>query len=315
VTPEEHSAKDVILAVASYADHDADSRRPLERFDTSIRVHGDVWIGELDHDFAEAILDACSPRGENHEPYRQYGASYALYKDFPASTRHYKPNFDPDLELRLVLFLSRLVHPTSMGLERSVRVRWWSNGKREIIAYNSWDQNRNAFVVHPNEDWLLPSDMSALSALLTAYHANKPPPRVARALWFYEAAFRQYYVDLRWAFLVMALEALVHIRKEKLPSGKRFVGTTKVFVDRLLHLGTLDSALTIPEQTLFDFYEERSVVAHGQVFGRLGARLSSLYDELEEFARRILRKAVLDPGFAGVFITDAQIKAALPLRP
>lgn len=173
---------------------------------------------------AEAILDACSPRGENHEPYRQYGATYAFYKDFPANPHPYKPRFDPTLELQLALFLSRLVHPTSMGLERSVRIRWWANGKREMIAYDPWDQNPNAFVAYPNEDWLLPSDMPALSALLTAYYANKPPPRVARALWFYEAAFRQYYVDLKWAFLVMALEALVHIRKEKLPSGKRFVG-------------------------------------------------------------------------------------------
>ena len=92
-------ARDVILAAASYADHDSESKRPIQRFETPIRIHGDVWIGELDHELAEAILDACAPRGENFAPYRQYGATYALYKDFPARDRPYEPAFDPNSEL------------------------------------------------------------------------------------------------------------------------------------------------------------------------------------------------------------------------
>lgn len=92
--------------------------------------------------------------------------------------------------------------------------------------------------------------LPALSSLIEVYHSANPPQRVQRGLWYYEAAFRLYYVDLRWAFMVTALEALVHIRKDELPSD-RWVRTTRVFVDRLIHLGTLDAARTVPEQELW----------------------------------------------------------------
>ena len=200
-----------------------------------------------------------------------------------------------------------------MGLERSARIRWGA-GEREIIPHRPWDQNPNAFVSHPNDNWLIPTDIPPLSSLISSYHRRKPPQRVQRGLWYYEAAFRLHYGDLRWSFLVTALEALVHVRKEKLTNG-RWAGTTKVFVDRLLHLGALDPTLTVSEQMLWDFYEERSVVAHGQVLGRLDQRLGDLYDQLEEFARRILKKAVMEPTFAACFASDTDVQASLPLRP
>jgi hypothetical protein len=150
---------------------------------------------------------------------------------------------------------------------------------------------------------------------LSAYYDGKPHTRVARGLWFYEAAFRQAYVDLRWSFLVTALEALVHIPKERLADGKGKAGTTQVFVDRLLHFATLDHQLAISEQKLRDFYDERSTVAHGQVFSKLDQRLRELYDDLEEFSRRVLRKAIIEPGFAACFASDTQIQTTLPLRP
>jgi hypothetical protein len=115
--------------------------------------------------------------------------------------------------------------------------------------------------------------------------------------------------------LVTALEALAHVRDEKLPNGK-WPGTRKVFADRLMHLGTLDPTLVIGQQKLYGFYEERSVVAHGAKSRRDDRAASeTLYEELEDFARRVLRKAVLEPEFAACFASDEEIQARLPLRP
>lgn len=304
-------AMDVILAISSYTDENRESRRRVERFETPAHVHGDVWIGDLDREFADSILAECSARGEHYSGF----PTYAFYRELPEGDHGYSTGFDPDLRLRIALYLSRLVHPTATGLEAAARVRYKDDGTPDIRPHVPHDQNRFAFVARPSENWLVPSDIPALTDLLTAYHATTLPSRVSRALWFHEAVFRQYYAELRWTLLVTALEALVHVRDERLPSGK-WPGTRKVFTDRLMHLGTLDAALVIAEQKLHDFYEERSVVAHGARSRRDNrAAPETLYEELEDFARRVLRKAVLEPEFGACFASDKEIQARLPLRP
>ena len=51
-------------------------------------------------------------------------------------------------------------------------------------------------------------------------------------------------------------------------------------------------------------YDERSALAHGQVFGTLDLTRKTLYRRMEALLRGILKKAILDPGFGAIFASD-----------
>lgn len=93
--------------------------------------------------------------------------------------------------------------------------------------------------------------------LIEAKQANPPSARLAAALWHFEAVSRNHFIDLRWPLLTTCLESLVKTRDERL-SKNRYIGSTKVFVDRLLAIGDLDPALAVPEPNPRAMYEERS---------------------------------------------------------
>src|SRR5262249_11495683 len=146
-----------------------------------------------------------------------------------------------------------------------------SPGVREIIPFvrGTTTLNPYAFVMNPEDDWLIPEDLPTLASLLDGLEAGALSRRVESALWYHEAAARHYYVDLRWPLLTTCLETLVKIKDEKPSSGQR-AGSTKVFVDRLLAIAELlDRAESIGEAELVEMYARRSWLAHGLAYGRL----------------------------------------------
>jgi hypothetical protein len=173
--------------------------------------------------------------------------------------------------------------------------------------------NTHAFVINLKNAWLTPDDIPELVGLSTAYFAQKLCGRITSALWYFEATARSYYIDTRWPLLATCLEALVHIRDERLLSG-RYAGSTKVFVERLLSLAQLDVNLSISEEDLRTIYGWRSHLAHGRIFGNIEPEQQRLYSEMESFARKVLKKAILDRVFHDIFATDQAIEAALPLQ-
>jgi hypothetical protein len=172
--------------------------------------------------------------------------------------------------------------------------------------------NPHAFVINPKNAWLNPSDVPQLGLLTEAYFSQTPCRRVVSALWYFEAAARSYYIDSRWPLLATGLEALVHIRNEKLPTG-RYAGSTKVFARRLSSFGSLASELTISEGELRSIYDWRSHLAHGQTFGNIDLARQALYEKMETFMRNVLKKALLDRSFHDLFLTDATIPSVFPL--
>jgi hypothetical protein len=276
-------------------------------------MDGDIWIEQLDKPLCRAILDACDPAGENFKPVRLYGCSYAFYRENAPVGDGY--NFDAADALYACISLSRMVHPTAVGFETAARIRQWPDGARQIVPAVRPYLNPYAYVVAPNDNWLVPDDLSLLHDLLDAFHSGPLPPRVAAALWHHEALARQYFIDLRWPLLTTCLEALVRIKDERLPSGQ-FAGSTKVFVDRLLAIGGLDPSLAAREAELRDMYEQRSLLAHGLAlaFGALDAARKTLYRTQERLVLGIIRKALLDSTFRNIFASDASVAARLPLR-
>lgn len=309
----EPTATDYVLVTNAYAEEDANSTRPVVKFSPPSHIDGDLWIGKIDHTLCERILDACDPAGENFKPVRQFGCSYAFYRNKAPAGSGQVFHFDPDDALYECVALSRIVHPTAVGFESAARVRQWPNGTRQIIPASHSTLNPSAFVTAANENWLIPDDLPVLRCLLKALHAGPLPKRIASALWHHEAAARHYFIDLRWPLLTTCLEALVRIKDEKLPSGQ-FAGSTKVFVDRLLAIGSLDAALAVSEMNLRGMYDQRSLLAHGLRFGNLDVTSKALYRAQECLVRGIIRKALLESTFWNIFVSDANIAAHLPLR-
>jgi len=307
------AATDYVLVTDAHAQKDDKSTRPVVEFSPPRQIDGDLWIAQVDHAFCKRVLDACDPAGENFKPVRQFGCSYAFYRSNAPTANGQLYHFDPDSALYQCVALSRIVHPTAVGFESAARILDWPGGAPQIIPASHSTLNPWAFVIDPNENWLVPDDLPDWRALIHALHAGPLPRRIEAALWHHEAAARNSFIDLRWPLLTTCLEALVRIKDEKLPSG-HFAGSTKVFLDRLLAIGNLDATLAAPEDELREMYAGRSLLAHGLAFGGLDDASKTLYRAQERLVRGIIRKALLDSTFRSIFLSDADVAKHLPLR-
>lgn len=305
---------DVVLMPTPYQEATAASR-PIEHFSGLLPIYGNVYIGSIDDSLAEAVMNACEPAGEAFRPVRQFGAAYSLWRRLapPPPRKEYRP--DSDNLLYACVALSRLVFPTTLGFVYAARVRTWPDGQRQIVAYSNNHLTRHAFVVEPHNDYLVPTDVPSIAALVNGYYTRKSGARVQAGLWYYEYVSRSFYTDLRWPLLVTGLEALFHIEDERHPPNGRHASTTKVFVDRLLGLGAMDAQFAVPEQDLLAMYRERSGPVHGRLFGQLTPDRQRLYRSMDSLLRAVLRKALLDSTFAAIFASDGSLAQALPLRP
>src|SRR5450631_472769 len=92
-----------------------------------------LWIGRLPHNIlGESVFDACEPMGFNVNSIRQYGYHYALCRKVePKSADYY--SWDSDNHLARIVFLSRLVHPTTMATHHSARL-YFQDGELKSIA-------------------------------------------------------------------------------------------------------------------------------------------------------------------------------------
>src|SRR5712664_1358326 len=217
-----------------YGKRDWQSTRAVAYFESPARVHGDIWISRIDHQLAEAIFDACEPKGEEYvRPVRQFGWAYAVYRQNAPTARD---QFAEDSVLFRAIAASRPARPASIGFETAARVRRRPSGKRQIIPALRSGWSPSAYVMTPNENWLIPDDVPVWGNLVEALYAAMPlSRRLEAALWHHEAVARHYFIDLRWPLLTTCIEALVRIRDERLTAGRgagKYAGSLKVFLDR-----------------------------------------------------------------------------------
>lgn len=305
---------DVVLVASPYAHGGGNPGRPVVYFENSYRILDDVWLANFDVDFAGPILDACQQRGENFYAHRQYGAPYGFVRVSPPDVSGHAFHFDHDARLLMCVALSRLVHPTSIGFENAARIRASGNDHRQVIPHTAYELGAHAFVTDTDQNWLIPADVPAIRQLVAAYLGSTLPPRVSAALWHCEIAARTHYTNVRWPIQVTGLESLIHIAGERDPkSPKRYAGSTRVFVDRLVAIGRNNPSLSVAEGTLRDIYDKRSTLAHGQSFGALDPARKQLVRTTEQLLRNILKACILDPSFASTFATDAAVQSNYPL--
>ncbi len=282
--------------------------------DERLHLDEDLWIGPLDRQLVSDIMDACEPAGENFKTVRQFHSRYAIVRENTFVPRGSELTWDSDGRIGLVISMSRLVYPTSIGYEYAARIEILPDGKRRIIPALRQGFGNVAYVVEPGYDRLTKKHVPQIAELVAKYNNVTLPDRVKSALFYFDYASCTYYVDIRWPMLVTAAESLIHVNDERDPFKPwKYSGSTRVFVDRMLGIQSKVGALGFTKENLRAIYYERSGLAHGQDFTGLDVIRKDLYLKLENGMRAVLRKAVIDGAFAATFVDVSTLQKELPL--
>jgi hypothetical protein len=219
----------------------------------------EMFIHRLPGRVAQRISSACSAGGIASGVAQRY--TFVRHFTPPNDPRH----FDEDERLQIALGLSRLIRPTSIGLEESAQV--WGDlataESLEIVPGLISGPASEAYVADRTyADWLTVADAESLRSLLDHYFRIAPPDRVKRALWHHEFAARALDMAARWSSVVTGLEALFN-------TDHRFVG--RQFRERCsATAGALGIDLSRADAD--EAYRLRSKLSHGAVTGVMHER-------------------------------------------
>lgn len=292
---------DVIVAITS-------QRAPIdstpEQLKERIQISGDISIGRFEDETTwECVYEACTPQGFPAKlPKPSFGAAYAFFNKCPANPQG--NDWDADERLRLTPALSRLIHPTSTGLEYAARVQFGDDGSvKSVVPARIRGLGAYAFVSpsQASRNRLTRQDAASLAALCKAFSSVPEglPDRIRRALWIYEYASWTNDAGIRWALIVTGLEALINVGSEK--TSAQFKTRIATLAERL----QLNMTRTKADQA----YEFRSGVLHGRTLQDLTGKDLELYDTLDEVLRRSVRKAIENEPFRKIFESNSEIVA------
>ena len=263
----------------------------------------DFWIGSLPYRTdSDVVFDACDPAGFNHRPYRQYRCRYAFCRK--ANPPSHGPQFyewDNEGSLGRTLFLSRLIHPTTVAPHYSARLIFQNGKLTNAVPANRGYGSHVWIVAKEWRDWLSQAEAEELRAAMGVYNAQ-PPERVRRARSHIDHAFHAFYLDQRTASLVSAFESLLKIGRN---------GLTAQFKLRVPALAQqVGTSITSDEANRF--YDDRSEFLHGSQpkYRDLTEELMERYNKFESALRCTLLKASTDPSFCSLFASDDAIRSA-----
>ena len=272
-----------------------------------------IRLDLLEQDTTDKVMDACEPSGiwRVRRPVRQFTQLYTFIRQpVPAGGRY---NWDEDDQLQSCIALSRLVHPTSISLEYSARVfHDWEGKIVEVCPGPVTGPASYAYTLPDCRDWLVDDDLGHLKRLMNGTPWTKLPARLQRALWYHEMAAASWRVDIWWTLTCTALEALIHTDRLR---------TTKQFTSRIPLLAGEVGIMNFSEKDAEDAYEYRSRMAHGGTLADLRNMTPTHYDSIElplyrktqDILREAIRKSILTPAFASIFLTDDSVRSHWPL--
>lgn len=123
-----------------------------------------IWLGRLDGDMAEIIMNTCEPKVLGIPSSRRQDAQlYSFVRELASDDML---GWDLDGELMGVVGFSRLVHPTSTGFYYAARVGYETDGVKQILPAKISGISREAFL-SPNRarDWLTDAEATVLREL------------------------------------------------------------------------------------------------------------------------------------------------------
>ncbi|MBB5339801.1 hypothetical protein [Tunturiibacter gelidoferens] len=263
------------------------------------RLGADLWIGRLPLNIqGETVFDACEPAGFNFNPARQYGYRYAFCRKVePCSNDYY--SWDSDVVLGKVLFLSRLIHPTTVGTHYSARLYFRDGNLKTIVPGHTQGYGTHAWIVASHwRDWLCVSETETLRDSLPKYILNAPN-RVRRARKHIDHSFHSFYLDQRVASLVTSFESLLKVSQYQ---------ATSQFKSRAPRLAQM-VGLNITDGEAQTLYCDRSAFVHGDEtsFAELSDELIEQYNRFERVLRLSLLQASTDEDFSKLFAADDSV--------
>jgi hypothetical protein len=265
-----------------------------------------LWLGRLDSDLANALMDTCEPKVLGiPAAVRQYAQMYAYGRDLSPDAEIHR--WDDDHRLSRLVAMSRLIHPTTVGFRYAARVRH-SDQILTIVPAELYGISPDVYLSPSHtRDWLTVPEAELLAGVdAESEHLTQPsfPKRVSRALWYFDYAQRTYYADLRWTMIATALEALIH-------TGT--ANSTRHFKFRVPALAAEVGAPAMTASESDAAYDHRSRLSHGDAFlYDIPQADINVYDKLEETLRLTILKAFREPSFAAVFLEDSRIEARWP---
>lgn len=286
-----------------------------------VELGGGITVEELDHDLAELVMNACTPRGHYFVPVRQFGQRYSFVKEVPLEEweeRHFA--WDTDGTLDDALTLSRLVRDNGYSTEYAARLIDYEDGQR-CVVYVPYREDKAIYRLRQDREWLDAVEGRELAALLAVYWERRDelPPRVRRAMWRMAYAPRIRWADMLVPILVGGLEALLKIGRRDL---------TAQFTKRAPALAADLGINGLTEDLAERLYDGRSDWVHGshvQLFAGPGTAAepggpqegdaqSALTEVamLQNVLRGAVRRAIEDSDFREVFITDESIEQRWP---
>jgi len=294
----------LVITSSGYMDSPADIRASEKPFRDCLPLDDAVAFHRLEHPLSEAIMDACEPRElDTQRRVRQYAQLVSLVRQSPPEP--HQDDWDPDRRIYKALGVSRLVQPTPVGLEYTARVRARPDGTAKQIVPGPV-QGREAYAFcSPGRRYLTEQDAQTIKKLLPQYNPHSFPQRVKRALWRFDYAFYEYYIDFRWLFVSAAMEALIHTDPYR---------STAQFCARLAALASKVNLTQWTEQKLRSLYRDyRCAVAHGQDIRKADPKTIEDYAKFEDLVRAILLRCVEDEAFREIFSSDESIRTHLPV--
>lgn len=284
--------------------------RPIEE---EVCLGNEVRIAPVVNAVSREILALCNPHRLKSPPAETSVVRYGFIRGTELSDKANPYAFDGDGRLTATLAVSRLVHPTSIGFGNSARLILDDDDNiLEAVPGHIKGTAAFAYVADPNRNWLTKTEGLEVGKLLGVFLAGEGtrPERVTRALWRHEYAAQSKYLDVRWLYIVSALEALFKITYPAPKKGQpRSPGSTKQFVARTVGVASRYTVhgFVWTAADAEEAYRLRSDVAHGLAVKSAPPQLP-LYIRMETLLRHVLTEALSSAAFASIFSTDATIE-------
>jgi hypothetical protein len=279
-----------------------------------------VRIDRLSREESELVMNACTPRGHNFAPIRQFGQRYSFVLDVdPEEYPEHPYAWDREGVLRDALSLSRLVRDHAYSLEYAARIVDFGDGT-QIVVYTRLPWMKAAYRLRRDREWLDAADGSELRELLAAYWEieSSLSTRVTKAVWRAEYASSIAWGDLAVPFFASGLECLLKTER---------YGATRQFVGRVPALAAEVGVEEVGPDLAERIYDARSAWIHGahvELFSGKGEQSEgpATREQWEVFAeiarvqdvlRAAVRRAIEDAEFRATFADDEAIRSRWPV--
>ena len=270
-----------------------------------------VTLTRMDHDQAERVINACTPRGHYFHPVMQSGQQYTFTRDIPAEDwQEHLYRWDSEDVLTDLLAMSRLILDHGYSTEFGARLIDYRDGSQTVMPLYA---AQPVFRLRHTRDWLVAEEVDQLRDLFGAYRSVRRdlPERVQRALWNVDYSFIVRWLNIRLPLLVIGFESLISTSKSLV---------RRQFIERVPQVAAEAGADDVTPELCKEMYDARSRWAHGshialprstQTSAEGSEEATPDVDQvaaLELGLRRVVRRCIEDREFASVFTDDQSIR-------